>query len=83
MAGVEHRVILEDAHRGGHRVQARAAALQDGVAGVEGGLEAGAVAPLALGRERGARGGTGAAMDGNGVHACGYLSRYTAISRRP
>ena len=49
-AGVELRVVLHHAHGGGHRIEARAAALEDGVAGIDGRGEAGAEGGLALRR---------------------------------
>ena len=43
-ACVEERVVLQEPHRGGHRIQAAAARLEHGVAGVERRFE-----PLAIG----------------------------------
>jgi hypothetical protein len=68
VTGVEERVVLQDPHRAGDRVQAGAALLEHRVAAVEGGGESCAVACLTLRGQGGTRDGAGAAVDGNGMH---------------
>ena len=68
-AGVEERIIFQNAHCRRDRVEARAAALQNRVAGIQSRLEARAVLLLARVRESVAGYGTGAPVDGNRVHA--------------
>ena len=66
LARVEVRRILQDPHRGRHRVEARAAAGQDALARLQRLDERGAVGALALRREGGPRHGARPAVDGDG-----------------
>ena len=65
---IEERVVLQHPHRGGDRIEARAAFLQRRVTQVERSREGVAVPALALGRESLSRHRTGAAMDRNRMH---------------
>src|SRR5579872_1951964 len=69
MAGIEERVVLEDAHRRADRVETAAPALEDGKPRIEGGREPRAKTLLVLGRERRAWHRAGAAVNRDGVHA--------------
>ena len=83
VAGVEARIVLEQVDRRGDRIQCAAAALEQRKARVEGRLEAGAVAPLVLGRELRSRRGSGAAVDRERVpgRARGILSGHRGTWR--
>ena len=68
LAGVEERRVLQDLHRRDHGVEARAAFLEHGIAGVERALEVGAVGALVFGGHRGAADHAGAAVNGDRNH---------------
>jgi len=76
LARVEERRVLQDAHRGDHGVEARAAFLEDGVARVERALEVGAVGALVFSGHRGAADHAGAAVNGDRNH------RWVSVGRR-
>jgi hypothetical protein len=79
MAGIEQRAVFQQAHGFGHRVQRRAAGIEHGLAGRDDVGQRLVIAGLVLGRERSARDGACAAMDGN--YRSGHALVFPLIER--
>jgi len=74
--GIELRIILHRAHRGGHRIEARAATLEHGVTGIERRGEPVAIGSFACRRHLGTLDDAGAAVDDDGDRwGCGAVGR--------